>query len=85
MSDGGSSGTLVMARWSKLEDRRLKEYVEQYGENWELVASYMKNRSDVQCQHRWNKVVNPNLIKGPWTKEVRNTTTICQVYFLIII
>uniref|UniRef100_A0A8D2L0Z0 Transcriptional activator Myb n=1 Tax=Varanus komodoensis TaxID=61221 RepID=A0A8D2L0Z0_VARKO len=23
----------------------------------------------VQCQHRWQKVLNPELIKGPWTKE----------------
>lgn len=23
----------------------------------------------MQCQQRWAKVVNPELIKGPWTKE----------------
>lgn len=23
----------------------------------------------MQCQHRWQKVLNPELIKGPWTKE----------------
>lgn len=28
-----------------------------------------QNRTDVQCQHRWQKVLNPELIKGPWTKE----------------
>uniref|UniRef100_A0A5F9DJG9 Transcriptional activator Myb n=1 Tax=Oryctolagus cuniculus TaxID=9986 RepID=A0A5F9DJG9_RABIT len=28
-----------------------------------------ENRTDVQCQHRWQKVLNPELIKGPWTKE----------------
>uniref|UniRef100_A0A8C9FX39 HTH myb-type domain-containing protein n=1 Tax=Pavo cristatus TaxID=9049 RepID=A0A8C9FX39_PAVCR len=28
-----------------------------------------ENRSDFQCQHRWQKVLNPELIKGPWTKE----------------
>uniref|UniRef100_P01104 Transforming protein Myb n=2 Tax=Avian myeloblastosis virus TaxID=11866 RepID=MYB_AVIMB len=27
------------------------------------------NRTDVQCQHRWQKVLNPELNKGPWTKE----------------
>lgn len=26
----------------------------------------------MQCQQRWAKVVNPDLIKGPWTKEVMN-------------
>jgi len=25
----------------------------------------------VQCLHRWQKVLNPELIKGPWTPEVR--------------
>jgi len=23
----------------------------------------------VQCLHRWQKVLNPDLIKGPWTQE----------------
>ena len=23
----------------------------------------------MQCLHRWQKVLNPNLVKGPWTKE----------------
>ena len=23
----------------------------------------------MQCQHRWQKVLNPSLHKGPWTKE----------------
>lgn len=44
--------------------------VEQNGEAWDTVSSYFVDRSDVQCQHRWTKVVNPQLVKGPWTKEV---------------
>ncbi|KAJ0110327.1 hypothetical protein Patl1_00385 [Pistacia atlantica] len=27
------------------------------------------DRTDVQCLHRCQKVLNPNLVKGPWTKE----------------
>ncbi len=23
----------------------------------------------MQCLHRWQKVLNPDLVKGPWTKE----------------
>ena len=23
----------------------------------------------MQCLHRWQKVLNPNLTKGPWTKQ----------------
>ena len=28
-----------------------------------------EQRSDVQCLHRWQKVLQPGLVKGPWTKE----------------
>jgi hypothetical protein len=34
------------------------------------VATYFQGRTDVQCLHRWQKVLNPELIKGCWTKEV---------------
>ncbi|KAI8423602.1 hypothetical protein MSG28_012673 [Choristoneura fumiferana] len=51
------------------DDKRLKMYVKMYSENWELIAAQFSDRSDVQCQQRWTKVVNPELVKGPWTKE----------------
>lgn len=57
-------------KWTKNEDSLLKTLVDQYGEKWDLIASELKDRSDIQCQQRWTKVVNPDLIKGPWTKEV---------------
>lgn len=34
------------------------------GENWELISQHLKDRTDQQCQQRWTKVVNPNLVKG---------------------
>lgn len=72
MSDGGSSemANMAMPRWSKVEDNKLKSLVEQHGENWAYIGELMKTRTDAQCEHRWTKVVNPSLIKGPWTKEV---------------
>jgi len=27
------------------------------------------DRTDVQCLHRWQKVLNPDLVKGAWTKS----------------
>ncbi|GFY54020.1 transcriptional activator Myb [Trichonephila inaurata madagascariensis] len=57
------------ARWTKEEDEKLKKLVEIYVESWTKIASFLPNRTDVQCQQRWQKVVNPNLVKGPWTKE----------------
>ncbi|XP_077987181.1 myb-related protein A-like [Glandiceps talaboti] len=57
-------------RWTKDEDERLRQVVESCGtDNWKLIASYFNDRTDVQCLHRWQKVLNPELIKGPWTKE----------------
>ncbi|KAJ1530938.1 hypothetical protein ONE63_005774 [Megalurothrips usitatus] len=56
-------------RWTKEEDSLLKTLVEEFKENWETIAKHFPDRSDVQCQQRWLKVVNPALVKGPWTKE----------------
>ncbi|NXI35053.1 MYBA protein, partial [Galbula dea] len=57
-------------KWTRDEDERLKKLVEQNGtEDWSFIASHLQNRSDFQCQHRWQKVLNPELVKGPWTKE----------------
>lgn len=39
------------------------------------IAECLKGRTDVQCLHRWQKVLNPELVKGPWTKEVPNSFT----------
>lgn len=55
-----------------LQDNALKEAVKKYGSNWRKVADALGGeRSETQCQLRWQKVLSPNLVKGPWTKEVR--------------
>ncbi|XP_037876988.1 myb transcription factor isoform X1 [Bombyx mori] len=65
----GSRKNINRGRWSKEEDKKLKAYVRTYKENWERIAAEFPDRSDVQCLQRWTKVVNPELVKGPWTKE----------------
>ena len=40
------------------------------GKNWKVVARSLAGRTDVQCLHRWQKVLKPGLVKGPWTPEV---------------
>ncbi|OQR68392.1 transcriptional activator Myb-like [Tropilaelaps mercedesae] len=37
--------------------------------DWAIIASHFPDRTDVQCQQRWHKVVNPELVKGSWSKE----------------
>ena len=41
--------------------------------NWKKVAGHLPGRSEVQCLHRWSKVLNPDIIKTPWVKEVSET------------
>lgn len=52
------------------QDMKLKQLVDEYSERWDLISQHFADRSDMQCQQRWQKVVNPELVKGPWTKEV---------------
>ncbi|KAH8056995.1 Myb-related protein B [Aureococcus anophagefferens] len=61
----------VGGKWTEEEDNRLREIVETFGaKNWKRLAMLLGNvRSDVQCLHRWNKVLRPGLSKGPWTAD----------------
>lgn len=57
-------------KWTPEEDEILRMAVERYeGKNWKLISTELHNRTDVQCLHRWQKVLKPGLIKGPWTHE----------------
>nr|GEW29081.1 myb-related protein B-like [Tanacetum cinerariifolium] len=56
--------------WTPEEDETLKQAVGLFkGKCWKKVAEYFPDRSEVQCLHRWQKVLNPELVKGPWTQE----------------
>ncbi|XP_077549046.1 uncharacterized protein LOC144162408 isoform X1 [Haemaphysalis longicornis] len=69
-STAKGSKTLNKGRWDKEEDDRLKRSVQALGtHDWAAVARCFPDRSDVQCQQRWHKVVNPDLVKGSWSKE----------------
>ncbi|XP_059834761.1 v-myb avian myeloblastosis viral oncogene homolog-like 2b isoform X2 [Hypanus sabinus] len=68
--DGKDGSKLYKVKWTSEEDERLKKLIKQFGKNdWKLIASNFSNRTDTQCQRRWLKVLNPELVKGPWTKE----------------
>ncbi|XP_023214727.1 myb-related protein A-like isoform X1 [Centruroides sculpturatus] len=57
-------------KWTKEEDEKLKKLVNIHGsDNWSRVAQHFSDRTSVQCLQRWQKVINPCLIKGPWTKD----------------
>jgi len=69
ITTNGTKKAINRGRWTKEEDEKLRRLVEIHGERWDFIASHFPDRADVQCQHRWSKVVNPELVKGPWTKE----------------
>ncbi|PWA80007.1 myb-related protein 3R-1 [Artemisia annua] len=57
-------------QWTEEEDETLKSAVKKFGaKNWKEVAKCFEGRKDAQCSHRWHKVLNPKVVKGPWTKE----------------
>uniref|UniRef100_A0A3Q1HTD3 V-myb avian myeloblastosis viral oncogene homolog-like 2b n=1 Tax=Anabas testudineus TaxID=64144 RepID=A0A3Q1HTD3_ANATE len=64
--DGGK----VKVKWTQEEDDKLKALVQKLGpSDWKYIASFIPNHTEHQCQHRWFKVLDPELVKGPWTKE----------------
>ena len=63
--DGQNKG-----HWTRDEDDLLKTAVTTFNsKNWKKIAEQLPGRTDVQCLHRWQKVLNPDLVKGPWAKE----------------
>jgi len=59
-------------RWSVEEDNQLRATVSDFGpKNWKRISqmAFQGSRTDVQCLHRWQKVLKPGLIKGSWTKR----------------
>ena len=66
--EGGRSSR---GKWTVEEDETLRTAVQRHsGKNWKKISDCLEGRTDVQCLHRWQKVLRPGLIKGPWTKEV---------------
>ncbi|KAJ4969726.1 hypothetical protein NE237_002825 [Protea cynaroides] len=56
--------------WTPHEDETLRKAVQAFkGKCWKKIAEFFPDRSEVQCLHRWQKVLNPELVKGPWTQE----------------
>ena len=56
--------------WTAEEDKSLAEAIGMYGEgHWSQVADYVKTKTAHQCLQRWTLTLNPNIIKGRFSKE----------------
>lgn len=64
----------IGGKWTPEEDKRLLDIVTENGaKKWKRIAELLGTiRSDIQCLHRWTKVIKPGLNKGPWTPEEDN-------------
>lgn len=58
-------------------------HVQQHGSReWETLAKLL-NRTAINLQLRWSRVLDPSLTKGPWTSEEVKTTTYKQNILLL--
>ena len=56
--------------WSAYEDMRLVMAAEMYQPpNWSIISSFVGSRNKYQCAQRWERTLNPSIIKDPWTEE----------------
>ncbi|KAK8885141.1 hypothetical protein M9Y10_044270 [Tritrichomonas musculus] len=58
------------AKWTIEEDKHLLMLVDSSRElNWHFISSHFPEKTIHQVIDRWEKVVNPSLVKGSWTRE----------------
>jgi hypothetical protein len=62
--------TLKKGAWSADEDPLLITLVRASAKpDWELIARHFPGKTAQQVADRWNKVVNPDIVKGSWSDE----------------
>ncbi|KAL9673616.1 hypothetical protein QQ045_029877 [Rhodiola kirilowii] len=59
--------------WTPQLDKLLEDaYDECKGKTWKKIAEMVPGKNDTQCLHRYQKVLDPSVHKGPWTLEEDN-------------
>ncbi|KAL6865256.1 hypothetical protein ACP4OV_016407 [Aristida adscensionis] len=65
-----SNPELVKGPWSEQEDAILIQMVNRLGpKKWSTIAQALPGRTRRRCRRRWRDVLNPELVKGPWSEE----------------
>ncbi|CEP19059.1 hypothetical protein [Parasitella parasitica] len=69
-------------RWTTEEDMMLSKAVADHGPHrWTLVSKLIPGRTAVQCSTRWFGALNPNILKGKWSKHEDLALTEAVRYF----
>lgn len=69
-----TSITTPQAKWSPVEDKKLLDLVSSCPEiSWAKISQSFPDKNMHQVVDRWEKVVNPALVKGSWTREEDET------------
>lgn len=70
-----ASSSRKKVNWTKEEDERLLGILTKtVGKpNWSQIATEFPNKTTQQVTERWDKVINPDLIKGSWTRQEDET------------
>ena len=50
-------------------DKKDKEINNILNINWAKISEKFENKNARQCQTRWQNILDPNRVKGPWTKD----------------
>ncbi|KAK8137845.1 hypothetical protein PG984_001225 [Apiospora sp. TS-2023a] len=59
----------IKGTWSREEDRKLQQAVQQHGLKWALVSRDVESRNADQCAKRWQHGLRPDLKHTPWQPE----------------
>ncbi|XP_032364673.1 uncharacterized protein LOC116692792 isoform X1 [Etheostoma spectabile] len=63
-------GSKCKVKWTQEEDENLKILISNFGEkNWKTISSFLPGRTEFHCMHRWKKHLDPDLVKGFWSRE----------------
>jgi hypothetical protein len=73
------ASTIRKGTWTREEDEKLREAVEQYGARWSKIAEAVGTRNGDQCWKRWYDCLDPRIDKSPWTPEDVSFSPVKQV------
>lgn len=59
---------LPKMKWTAEKVDRLRDAVEQVGENWKEVSELIEGTCSRQCRDKWKKI-KKNVVKGSWKKK----------------